>query len=115
MNQFDRSLRTLHLRGQESRSTGGMTLPRLSVPSPRTVGGTTIVAARTPGLERVLAGSAGSTAAAASATAGSGAISAPGGLCSQALLNGKKVVEISHNGETYQLRATRHGKLILTK
>lgn len=36
-------------------------------------------------------------------------------LHSQNLLQGQKVVSIAHNGETYQLRATRHGKLILTK
>ena len=34
---------------------------------------------------------------------------------SDALLKGSKVVQIVHNGEAYQLRATRHGKLILTK
>jgi len=34
---------------------------------------------------------------------------------SDALLKGNKVVQIMHNGEAYQLRATRHGKLILTK
>jgi hemin uptake protein HemP len=34
---------------------------------------------------------------------------------SDALLKGNKVVQIVHNGEAYQLRATRHGKLILTK
>lgn len=34
---------------------------------------------------------------------------------SDALLQGRAHVSISHNGETYQLRATRLGKLILTK
>lgn len=34
---------------------------------------------------------------------------------SEALLKGKNRVSIMHNGETYQLRATRFGKLILTK
>ncbi|MGF6770964.1 hemin uptake protein HemP [Paraburkholderia sp. GAS199] len=34
---------------------------------------------------------------------------------SDALLQGHSHVSISHNGETYQLRATRLGKLILTK
>ena len=34
---------------------------------------------------------------------------------SEALLQGRSHVSIVHNGETYQLRATRLGKLILTK
>ncbi|HEX7912713.1 MAG TPA: hemin uptake protein HemP [Paraburkholderia sp.] len=34
---------------------------------------------------------------------------------SEALLQGHSHVSIVHNGETYQLRATRLGKLILTK
>ncbi|KND60676.1 Hemin uptake protein [Candidatus Burkholderia verschuerenii] len=36
-------------------------------------------------------------------------------LKSDALLQGRSHVSIMHNGETYQLRATRLGKLILTK
>jgi hemin uptake protein HemP len=36
-------------------------------------------------------------------------------LRSDALLQGRSHVLITHNGETYQLRATRLGKLILTK
>ncbi|MEX3955251.1 hemin uptake protein HemP [Trinickia sp. EG282A] len=36
-------------------------------------------------------------------------------LCSDSLLQGRTHVLITHNGETYQLRATRLGKLILTK
>jgi hemin uptake protein HemP len=36
-------------------------------------------------------------------------------LDSAALLQGGSHVSIMHNGETYQLRATRLGKLILTK
>jgi hemin uptake protein HemP len=36
-------------------------------------------------------------------------------LESDALLQGRTHVNIVHNGETYQLRATRLGKLILTK
>lgn len=36
-------------------------------------------------------------------------------LASTALLQGRSHVSIVHNGETYQLRATRLGKLILTK
>jgi len=31
------------------------------------------------------------------------------------LFRGQKTVEISHNGSTYRLQATRLGKLILTK
>jgi hemin uptake protein HemP len=34
---------------------------------------------------------------------------------SEALLQGHSHISILHNGETYQLRATRLGKLILTK
>ncbi|MFM0037161.1 hemin uptake protein HemP [Paraburkholderia strydomiana] len=34
---------------------------------------------------------------------------------SDALLQGHSYISIVHNGETYQLRATRLGKLILTK
>lgn len=34
---------------------------------------------------------------------------------SDTLLQGRSHVLIAHNGETYQLRATRLGKLILTK
>ena len=34
---------------------------------------------------------------------------------SESLLQGRSHVSITHNGETYQLRATRLGKLILTK
>jgi hemin uptake protein HemP len=36
-------------------------------------------------------------------------------LRSDVLLQGHRQVLITHNGETYQLRATRLGKLILTK
>lgn len=36
-------------------------------------------------------------------------------LRSDTLLQGRSHVNIVHNGETYQLRATRLGKLILTK
>ena len=31
------------------------------------------------------------------------------------ILRGKKTVDINHNGSTYELQATRLGKLILTK
>lgn len=34
---------------------------------------------------------------------------------SEALFQGQRTVEISHNGEIYRLQATRLGKLILTK
>ena len=34
---------------------------------------------------------------------------------SEDLLRGRRLVEISHNGEVYRLQATRLGKLILTK
>ena len=36
-------------------------------------------------------------------------------LRSDTLLQGHTYISILHNGETYQLRATRLGKLILTK
>jgi hemin uptake protein HemP len=36
-------------------------------------------------------------------------------LSSEALLQGRRIVEIRHNGEVYRLQATRLGKLILTK
>lgn len=36
-------------------------------------------------------------------------------LPSEQLLQGRRVVEITHNGEVYRLQATRLGKLILTK
>ncbi|MDQ3059725.1 MAG: hemin uptake protein HemP [Pseudomonadota bacterium] len=36
-------------------------------------------------------------------------------LDSADILRGQKTVEISHNGTTYRLQATRLGKLILTK
>ena len=39
----------------------------------------------------------------------------PGRVDSAELLRGQKAVEISHNGATYRLQATRLGKLILTK
>ena len=39
----------------------------------------------------------------------------PAPLPSEALLRGRKLVEISHNGEVYRLQSTRLGKLILTK
>jgi hemin uptake protein HemP len=38
-----------------------------------------------------------------------------GRVDSGSLLRGAKAVEISHNGATYRLQATRLGKLILTK
>jgi len=36
-------------------------------------------------------------------------------LPSEDLLQGRRMVEIAHNGEVYRLQATRLGKLILTK
>ncbi len=45
-----------------------------------------------------------------------GMISAtPPPLPSDHLLQGRKTVEISHNGSVYRLQATKLGKLILTK
>ena len=39
----------------------------------------------------------------------------PAPLPSEQLLQGRRLVEITHNGEVYRLQATRLGKLILTK
>jgi hemin uptake protein HemP len=39
----------------------------------------------------------------------------PAPVPSEALLRGRRLVEIAHNGEVYRLQATRLGKLILTK
>jgi hemin uptake protein HemP len=39
----------------------------------------------------------------------------PASLPSEQLLRGRRLVEITHNGEVYRLQATRLGKLILTK
>jgi hemin uptake protein HemP len=36
-------------------------------------------------------------------------------LRSDELLQGRRMVEIDHNGEVYRLQSTRLGKLILTK
>lgn len=36
-------------------------------------------------------------------------------LPSEQLLQGRKAIEISHNGSVYRLQATKLGKLILTK
>ncbi|MBB2999970.1 MULTISPECIES: hemin uptake protein HemP [Paraburkholderia] len=59
------------------------------------------------------------TAAAARKSADTASTAAPASsertLDSTALLQGRSHVSILHNGETYQLRATRLGKLILTK
>ncbi|MBL8517941.1 MAG: hemin uptake protein HemP [Betaproteobacteria bacterium] len=40
---------------------------------------------------------------------------ASGGVSSELLLGGKSELRIRHNGDTYSLRKTRLGKLILTK
>ena len=39
----------------------------------------------------------------------------PIAVASENLLQGRRLVEILHNGEIYRLQATRLGKLILTK
>ena len=49
------------------------------------------------------------------ASPGTPAIGRPGCVASAELLRGQKAVDISHNGLTYRLQATRLGKLILTK
>lgn len=47
----------------------------------------------------------------------SASMSASSQVCmnSNDILRGQKAVEITHNGSTYRLQATRLGKLILTK
>ena len=55
------------------------------------------------------------TVSAASADLSNNAGVSRGGLRSDELLRGQKAVEITHNGSTYRLQATRLGKLILTK
>ncbi len=52
---------------------------------------------------------------AAPEAAGGTAPQRPPLLASEAILQGHKAVEISHNGVVYRLQATRLGKLILTK
>lgn len=49
------------------------------------------------------------------APSSSEAVSNERAVRSETLLQGRSHVSIMHNGETYQLRATRLGKLILTK
>jgi len=51
--------------------------------------------------------------AAAHAAGAAAVVAAP--MPSEQLLQGRKTVEISHNGSVYRLQATRLGKLILTK
>lgn len=43
------------------------------------------------------------------------AIDLPPTVCSQALMQGRHLIHIEHNGAIYRLQATRQGKLILTK
>lgn len=57
----------------------------------------------------------GPSAGTAAAATAQPAASAERALRSDTLLQGRSHVSIVHNGETYQLRATRLGKLILTK
>lgn len=49
------------------------------------------------------------------AVQGRGHASASTPLDSAALLQGRKMVEIAHNGVIYRLQVTQQGKLILTK
>jgi hemin uptake protein HemP len=63
--------------------------------------------AATPAAERA--------ASAAPSTSPEAAGGAERAIRSETLLQGRSHVSITHNGETYQLRATRLGKLILTK
>lgn len=65
-----------------------------------------------PSTELPFAGSATVPSVPRPATAPSGM---PEVVTSTALLRGKPYVQIEHNGALYQLRATKLGKLILTK
>ncbi len=56
-----------------------------------------------------------STADGQASSPGTPAMGTPGCVDSAELLRGQKTVDISHNGLTYRLQATRLGKLILTK
>ena len=52
----------------------------------------------------------------AGSSAAEGIVSLPSAYVNSTdLLQGKKAVDIKHNGSTYRLQATRLGKLILTK
>ena len=51
----------------------------------------------------------------APARAEAAAVAAELTLASDLLMRGRKVIQIEHNGALYQLRATKLGKLILTK
>lgn len=44
-----------------------------------------------------------------------GAVLRPPPVPSEALLQGRRLLEIAHNGDIYRLQTTRQGKLILTK
>lgn len=39
----------------------------------------------------------------------------PGNIAAERLFQGSREILIGHNGETYRLRITKNGKLILTK
>ena len=54
-------------------------------------------------------------AAQAAAAPNAAALQRPPLVASEALMQGHKAIEISHNGVLYRLQATRLGKLILTK
>lgn len=43
------------------------------------------------------------------------AIDLPPTVCSRALMQGRHLIHIEHNGAIYRLQATKQGKLILTK
>lgn len=49
------------------------------------------------------------------ANAHASSLAAAATVASDLLLRGRKVIQIEHNGALYQLRATKLGKLILTK
>ena len=70
---------------------------------------------RTPFLPAASAGQQLPSPADGKASPGIPAMGTPGCVDSAELLRGQKTVDISHNGLTYRLQATRLGKLILTK
>ncbi|MCY0387790.1 hemin uptake protein HemP [Robbsia sp. Bb-Pol-6] len=122
MNPLHRSItpRTLHLQRRDASER--TSAARATVLAPRRV----VVPLNAAGQEVARSGAAPSAAVtvqAASPAAPSEAMPSirsalpcvDGSVTSENLLRGGKVVRILHNGESYQLRATRHGKLILTK
>lgn len=127
MNSLPRSSRTLHLRHRDLSSAGGsQNATNVSVvrPMQRLMPRVTSVGQEASVTERVSTDARAPVAQSArqpqpvvmplEPSLSNVPVSA-GPVTSAALLQGNKTVQIMHNGEPYTLRATRHGKLILTK